>query len=115
VLLSFENRVHLFHDPIKLGDNSRTGRVTCYTPRNEVGGILDSACPSLFRVLFLDIFWINFSDIEMKLGMIGDNDVFMIMSYRSNLSFVVIDQYLTELWALGLGIFMKISVFRTFS
>jgi hypothetical protein len=31
------------------------------------------------------------------------------MSYRSTLNFVVIDQYLTELWALGL--FMKMSVF----
>jgi hypothetical protein len=36
------------------------------------------------------------------------------MSYRSSLSFVIIDQYLTELWALGLRIVMKISVFRTF-
>jgi predicted transcriptional regulator len=40
--------------------------------------------------------------------------LFPIMSYRSTLSFVIIDQYLTELWALGLRIFMKISVFRIF-
>ena len=40
--------------------------------------------------------------------------LFTMMSYRSSLSFVVIDQYLTELWALGLWIFMKFSVFRTF-
>jgi hypothetical protein len=36
------------------------------------------------------------------------------MSRRSSLVFVVIDQFLTELWALELGIFMKISVFWTF-
>jgi hypothetical protein len=36
------------------------------------------------------------------------------MSCRSSLSFVVIDQFLTELWALELGIFMKISVSWTF-
>jgi hypothetical protein len=40
--------------------------------------------------------------------------LFTMMSYRSSLSFVVIDQYLTKLWALGLWIFMKFSVFRTF-
>jgi small basic protein len=40
--------------------------------------------------------------------------LFTMMSYRSSLSFVVIDRYVTELWALGLRIFMKISVFRTF-
>jgi hypothetical protein len=34
--------------------------------------------------------------------------LFTIMSYRSSLSFIVIDQYLTELWTLGLRIFMKI-------
>jgi hypothetical protein len=36
------------------------------------------------------------------------------MSYRSSLSFVVNDQCFTDLWAVGLKIFMKISVFRTF-
>ena len=54
--------------------------------------------------------WINFSDIEW-------NWVWLLtmMSYRSSLSFVVIDVYLTEfIWALGLWIFMKFSVFRTF-
>jgi hypothetical protein len=35
------------------------------------------------------------------------------MSYRSSLSFVVIDEYLTKLWALGLWIFMKFSVYGT--
>jgi hypothetical protein len=40
--------------------------------------------------------------------------LFTIMSYRSSLSFVVIDLYLTKLWALGLRNFMKMSVFRTF-
>ena len=40
--------------------------------------------------------------------------LFAIMSCRSSLIFVVIDQFLTELWVLELGIFMKISVFRTF-
>jgi hypothetical protein len=36
------------------------------------------------------------------------------MSYRSSLSFVVIDQYLIKLWALGLRILKKMSVFWTF-
>jgi hypothetical protein len=46
-----------------------------------------------------DIFWINFADIEMKLGVIVYNNELQI-----KLSFVVIDQYLTELWPLDLVI-----------
>jgi hypothetical protein len=106
------------------------------------------------KIGFPDIFLINFSDIEMKLGMIVYNNklkiklefrhywlifdrvmalwlrifmkssvfrtffgwilqilkwnlvwLFTIMSYRSILSFVVIDQYLTELWPLDLECF----------
>jgi hypothetical protein len=40
--------------------------------------------------------------------------LFAIMSCRSSLIFVVIDQFFIELWTLELGIFMKISVFWTF-
>ena len=40
--------------------------------------------------------------------------LFAIVSCRSSLIYVVIDQFFTELWALELWIFMKISVFRTF-
>jgi hypothetical protein len=40
--------------------------------------------------------------------------LFTIMSYRWSFSFIVIDQYLIELWVLGLRIFKKISVFWTF-
>jgi hypothetical protein len=94
---------------------------------------------------FPDIFWINFADNEIKLAMIVYNNelqikfefhhywtifalglrifmkisvfrtffefilqilkwnlvwLFTIMSYRSSLSFVIIDQYLTKLWPL---------------
>jgi small basic protein len=59
--------------------------------------------------LFFGHFWIDFVDIEIKLGMIVYNNELHI-----KLSFVVIGQYLMELWALGLRIFMKISVFRRF-
>jgi hypothetical protein len=45
----------------------------------------------------ISVFW-TFSDIEMILGMIVYNN-----ELRSGLSFVVIGQYLSELWAFGLS------------
>jgi hypothetical protein len=80
--------------------------------RNDVGGdILDSACPSVRRpcCVFQTVFGLNRQIMKWNLVWL-----FTIMSYRSSLSFVIIDQILTELWVLGLRIFMKISVFRTF-
>jgi hypothetical protein len=49
------------------------------------GGILDSACPSVPPSVFCfpDIFWINFSDNEMKLGMLVYNNELQIkFEYR---------------------------------
>jgi hypothetical protein len=44
----------------------------------------------------------------MKLGVVAFNNELQI-----KYEFRCFDQYLTELWALGFGIFMKIYVFRT--
>ena len=81
-----------------------------FTYRTVVGGYTGfsvSICRpcSVFRTYFGLIFQM------LKWNLVW---LFTMMSYRSSLSFVVIDQYLTELWALGLRIFMKFSVFRTF-
>jgi hypothetical protein len=60
--------------------------------------------------LFSGHFWIIFSDIEMKLGIIVYNNELQIKFEFC----CYIDQHLTELWAHGLRIFHDISVFRTF-
>jgi hypothetical protein len=56
-----------------------------------------------------DIFWINFEDIKMKLGMVVYNNELQI-SFDFCSSWSIIDRVM----ALGLRIFIKISVFRTF-
>jgi hypothetical protein len=95
------------------------GNFICYTPSNKVGGgggILDSACPSVrpsvclsSMFCFPDMFWINFADNETKLGMIIYNDELQIkFEFRHYWS--MLDQVI----ALGLRIFMKISVFQIF-
>jgi hypothetical protein len=85
---------------------------TSLYPRNEVRGYTGfsvSDCPSVFRVVFWTFFGLILQIMTWNLVWL-----FTIMLYRSSLSFVLNDQYLTELWALGLRIFIKISVFRTF-
>jgi hypothetical protein len=60
----------------------------------------------LTKICFPDIFGLIFQILKWNLVWL-----FTILSYRSSLSFVIIDLYLSELWALGLRIFMKFSVF----
>jgi hypothetical protein len=58
---------------------------------------------------FSDIFWINFSDIEMKLGMIVYN-----IELQIKFEFCSYWSIFDRVMALGLRIFLKISVFQTF-
>ena len=75
-----------------------------YTPRNEVGGGLYwiqrvrlSVRPSSGFSVFRTYFGLNMQIMKWNLVWL-----FTMMSYRSSLSFVVIDQYLPELWPLDL-------------
>jgi hypothetical protein len=77
------------------------------------GGILNSACPSAHPCsVFLTFFELNMQVLKWNLVWL-----FTIMSYRSSLSYIIIDQYLSELW-FGIAPDLKFSwtflSFRTF-